>query len=176
MSQQKFWQIQISKILRQWCQHAVIFSPKISEHFSLSLGLPLNSCRSQAIYPPSLDFLMSNCITYLTLNYLCKLWYNTSLDSCSKEQCHPLHADFTLLIEFIIEFFYSCMPSVYLNKLWIDKRRRPYLSPCILHSNPQVFEKLNATIHQKGYINYCNETFTSNRKKNLYHIWLSSHK
>lgn len=97
----------------------------------------------------------------------------------SKEQCHPLHVGFTFITALVTEFFYSCMPSVYLNKLWIDKRRRPCLSLYILYSilvEHQMLDKLSITGHQKGHINQCNETFTNSRKKNLCPTWPLSQK
>ena len=63
------------------------------------------------------------------------------------------------------------MPSVYLSKSRIDKRRRPYLKFLYSPLQPdrmelhQVLNKLNIATHQKDHINYCNETFTSSRKK-----------
>lgn len=44
------------------------------------------------------------------------------------------HNTLLLIIALKIEFLYSYMPSVYLKKLWIDKRKRSYMSLCIFHS------------------------------------------
>lgn len=44
------------------------------------------------------------------------------------------HNTLLLIIALKTEFLYSYMPSVYLKKLWIDKRRRSYNSLCIFHS------------------------------------------
>lgn len=44
------------------------------------------------------------------------------------------HNMLLLIIALKTEFLYSYMPSVYLKKLEIDKRRTPYISLCISHS------------------------------------------